>query len=125
MLDKNLIRENLPLVRERLQARGGEYHLDELVATDTEWKQVLLRSEELRRQRNEASEQIGSMKKQGMDTAVHQARVKEISSEIKSLEDKVRVLEERLKGLLHGIPNLLHESVFVGSDESANAEVRR
>src|SRR6058998_3954746 len=67
MLDKNFVRENLDFVRERLGTRGGDYSLDELVAVDAEWRQVLLRSEELRRQRNEASEQIGKRRKEGED----------------------------------------------------------
>jgi hypothetical protein len=52
MLDKNFVRENLDFVRERLAARGGKYPLDDLVATDMEWKSIIIRSEELRRQRS-------------------------------------------------------------------------
>ncbi|MEJ2109961.1 MAG: serine--tRNA ligase [Acidobacteriota bacterium] len=125
MLDKNFIRENLDLVKERLTARGGEYPLDELLAADKEWKKVMLRSEELRRQRNESTEAIGKLKRSGVDTSDQQAKVKEISSEIKSLEETVHVIEDRLNTILHGIPNLPNSSVPVGTDESANVEVRR
>lgn len=65
MLDKNFVRENLDLVKERLAARGGAYPLDELVAADADWKGFLARSEELRRRRNEASEAIGKAKRAG------------------------------------------------------------
>jgi seryl-tRNA synthetase len=125
MLDKNFVRENLEFVRERLAARGGEYPLDSLVAADMEWKNIILRSEELRRQRNEASEAIGKLKRAGKDTSAQQAKVKEISGEIKSLEEKAHLAEERLNSLLHNIPNLPNASVPVGSDETANFEVRR
>jgi seryl-tRNA synthetase len=125
MLDKNLVRGNLDFVRERLATRGGAYPLDELVSKDTEWKSITLRIEELRRQRNEASEAIGKLKREGTDTSAQQAKVKEISSEIKSLEETARVVEEQLNSLLHSIPNLPDSSVPVGSDESANVEVRR
>jgi seryl-tRNA synthetase len=125
MLDKSFIRENLDLVRERLGARGGQYPLDELLAADNEWKSVVLRSEELRRQRNEASESIGKLKRAGNDTSAQQARVKEISGEIRSLEEKLASLEERLNSLLHSIPNLPNETVPTGTDESANVEIRR
>jgi seryl-tRNA synthetase len=53
MLDKNFVRENLDFVRERLAARGGNYPLDELIAADMEWKNVMLRIEDLRRRRND------------------------------------------------------------------------
>jgi seryl-tRNA synthetase len=125
MLDKNFVRENLDFVRERLAARGGNYPLDELVAADTEWKNVLLRSEELRRRRNEESEAIGKLKRGGNDTSEQQARVKEISAEIKSLEENAKAAEERLNSFLHGIPNLPHSSVPFGCDENSNCEVRR
>jgi len=125
MLDKGFIRENLDFVRERLAARGGSYPLDELVAADNEWKSLLLRCEDLRRQRNEASEAIGKLKRAGSNTSAQQARVKEISNDIKSLEETARRAEERLKSFLHGIPNLPHASVPAGNDETANLEVRR
>jgi seryl-tRNA synthetase len=125
MLDKSFVRENLDLVRDRLATRGGDYHLEELIATDTEWKRVILQAEELRRQRNDASESIGKLKRSGENTSMQQARVKEISNEIKNLEEKVRLLEERLNSLLHGIPTLPHTSVPAGVDETANLEVRR
>ena len=125
MLDKNFLRDNLDLVRERLAARGGEYPLDELLSVDADWKKATLRSEELRRQRNEATEAIGKLKRNGVDTSEQQSKVKEISSEIKSIEETVHALEERLNSILHGIPNLPDSSVPAGTDESENQEIRR
>jgi seryl-tRNA synthetase len=125
MLDKTYIRENFDHVRERLAARGGAYSLDELMAADAEWKNIVLRSEELRRQRNEASEAIGKLKRAGNDTSEQQAKVKDISGEIKALEENLRIVEEKLNSFLHSIPNLPNASVPIGTDESANLEIRR
>ena len=125
MLDKNFVRDNIDLVKERLAARGGTYPIAELVEADTALKRVNLRIEELRRRRNEASEQIGRLRKQGQDTVEQQANVKGIAAEIKALEEKGRELDEQLNSLLHTIPNLPHASVPPGSNETANAEVRR
>ena len=125
MLDKNFVREKLDFVSERLSARGGGYPLDELMAADTERKNVLLRIEELRRRRNEASESIGKLRKTGCDTSAEQAAVKEISIEIKSLDETANEAENRLDSIMHGIPNLPHISVPIGADETENVEVRR
>ncbi len=125
MLDKSFVRENLDAVRRRLMTRGGTYPLAELVEIDAELKKVVLRTEELSRRRNEASEQIGKLKREGHDTAAQQSEVKAISAEIKSLKEEGGRLEERLSSLLDTIPNLPHPTVPVGNDESANAEVRR
>ena len=125
MLDKNFVRENLDFVRERLAARGGNYPLDDLIAADAEWKNIILRSEELRRKRNEETEKIRTLKRAGTDTTEQQAKVKEIMGEIKSLEEQAEAAEARLNSFLHTIPNLPHSSVPVGPDESFNQEVRR
>ncbi len=125
MLDKTFIRENLDHVRERLAARGSSFSLDELLAADAEWKEIALRSEEMRRQRNEASQAIGKLKGAGADTSAQQAKVKDISGEIKALEEKLKAVEEKLNSYLHGIPNLPHSSVPIGRDENANLEIRR
>jgi len=125
MLDRNFVRSHLDFVRERLSTRGGDYSIDELVPVDAELKKIVLRTDELRRQRNEASEEIGRLRKSGHDTSVQQSQVKEISAEIKSLEEPSRSLEERLNSILHGIPNLPHDTVPTGSNETANTEIRR
>jgi len=125
MLDRLFVRENLTFVKERLSARGGYYPLEELVSAESEWKAATLKGEDLRRQRNEASERIGRLKREGRETAAEQAQVKQISNEIKILEENARLLEDKLNSVLHGIPNLPHASVPVGSEESANAEIRR
>jgi seryl-tRNA synthetase len=125
MLDKNFIRENLDFVRERLATRGGSYPLDELVKTDTEWRIITLRKEELQRRRNEESADIAKRKRQGENTSEQQARVKEISSEIKTLEEEANSLGKQFETLIATIPNLPHSSVPAGSDETANVEVRR
>jgi seryl-tRNA synthetase len=125
MLDRSLVRENPDWLQKRLSTRGGDYPLDELVALDSEWKAALLQSEQLRRQRNEASEQIGRLKKEGRETAAEQARVKEVSNQIKLSEEKVLSLVERINALLYVIPNVPHESVPIGTESSANAEIRR
>jgi len=125
MLDRNIVRDQLQQVQQRLRTRGGSYPLEDLVTVDSERKEVLLRVEELRRQRNEESEAIGRLRKTGSDTAGKQARVKEISAEIRRLDETLQTLEEQTNKILHGIPNLPHDSVPVGSDDSKNLEVRR
>jgi seryl-tRNA synthetase len=125
MLDKAFVRANLDFVRKRLSERGGDYPLEELISVEAEWKKSMLQIEDLRRRRNEASEQIGKLRKEGHDTSAQQAEVKSISAQTKSLEEQSHQLEDRFNAFLHGIPNLPHPSVPTGRDESANAEVRR
>ncbi len=59
MLDINLIREKPEWVKEQVAKRNDKSPIDEIVAGDKRRREILQEVEELRRQRNEASKQIG------------------------------------------------------------------
>jgi seryl-tRNA synthetase len=59
MLDINLIREKPEWVKEQVAKRNDASPIDEIVAGDARRREILQEVEELRRQRNEASKQIG------------------------------------------------------------------
>lgn len=59
MLDINLIREKPEWVKEQVAKRNAEAPIDEIVAGDARRREILQEVEELRRQRNESSQQIG------------------------------------------------------------------
>ncbi|MFO7679305.1 MAG: serine--tRNA ligase [Chloroflexota bacterium] len=59
MLDINLIREKPEWVKEQVAKRNDVSPIDEIVAGDARRREILQEVEELRRQRNDASKQIG------------------------------------------------------------------
>jgi seryl-tRNA synthetase len=59
MLDINLIREKPEWVKEQIARLNDTAPIDEIVAADERRRQILQEVEELRRQRNESSKQIG------------------------------------------------------------------
>jgi seryl-tRNA synthetase len=59
MLDINLIREKPEWVKEQIAKRNDSAPIDEIVADDARRREILQEVEELRRQRNESSKQIG------------------------------------------------------------------
>ncbi|PID86778.1 MAG: serine--tRNA ligase [Chloroflexi bacterium] len=59
MLDINVIREKPEWVKEQVAKRNDISPIDEIVAGDKRRREILREVEELRRQRNEASKQIG------------------------------------------------------------------
>ncbi len=71
MLDINLIREKPEWVKEQIAKRNDNAPIDEILAGDGRRKEILHEVEELRRQRNESSKQIGrwmgSLKKMEAD----------------------------------------------------------
>jgi len=48
-----------------------------------------------------------------------------MKEEIAGLDEQGKALDEEFRELLAGIPNIPHETVPIGRDESANAEIRR
>ena len=127
MLDLNFVRENLPLVEEKLRQRGMDPAavLNDFREVDTRRRQAITEAETSKAQRNKASEEIAKLKKSGQDASVAMAQTKELRERISELEKTASDLDARLREILAGIPNLPHASVPVGHSADENVEVRR
>jgi seryl-tRNA synthetase len=127
MLDLNFVRENLPLVEEKLRQRGMDPAavLKDFQKVDTQRRQAITEAETSKAQRNKASEEIAKLKKSGQDASVAMAETKDLREKIQALEKTAADLDARLQDILAGIPNLPHVSVPVGHSAEQNVEVRR
>ena len=127
MLDLNFVRENLPLVQEKLRQRGMDPAavLGDFGEVDTRRRQAITEAETSKAQRNRASEEIAKLKKSGQDAGPAMAQTKELRERISELEKTASDLDARLREILAGIPNLPHASVPVGHSADDNTEVRR
>jgi seryl-tRNA synthetase len=126
MLARELLREDFERVGEQLAVRGFDIaELERWRSADAERRAKLVEVEELKRQRNEASKEIGRLKGQGEDAEAQIAAVGELKGQIEGLETSLTELGEMLSAVEFSLPNLAHESVPVGSDEAANREERK
>jgi seryl-tRNA synthetase len=127
MLDLNFVRDNLPLVEEKLRQRGVDPAalLKDFREVDTQRRQAITQAETSKAQRNKASEEIAKLKKSGQDATAAMAQTKELREQIQGLEKTATDLDARLREILVGIPNLPHASVPVGHSADENVEVRR
>ena len=127
MLDLNFVRENLPLVEEKLRQRGMDPAavLKDFREVDTQRRQAITEAETGKAQRNKASEEIAKLKKSGQDASAAMAQTKELREKISELEKTATDLDVRLRDILTGIPNLPHAGVPVGHSADDNVEVRR
>lgn len=124
MLDIKLIREREADVRMALSMRGITADLDKLAQVDQRRRKLITEAENLKRQRNAASEEIGKLKKAGKDAAGKQKIVKAIGNKIAQFDAQVRNIESELTGLMLLIPNLPHESVPAGNSAAGNVVLR-
>jgi len=125
MLDAKFVLENLESVQNRLAARGPRISLEEFVRVSREKKGVLKNVEDLRAEKNKASEEVSRLKKEGKDASSLIADMRKVGDEIAGLDERLKVFEEELKTTLLNIPNIPHESVPVGRGAEDNREVRR
>src|SRR6202521_2521387 len=127
MLDLNFVRENLPLVEEKLRQRGMDPAavLKDFREVDTQRRQAITEAETSKAQRNKASDEIAKLKKSGKDAGASMAQTKDLREKIQALEKTAADLDGRLRDILAGIPNLPHASVPIGHSAEDNVEVRR
>jgi len=124
MLDIRILRQNLDLVRRKMQERGQKIDLDAFAALDGKRRDILQEVEALRNERNTVSKEIGEKNKRKEDASAIIARMGEVSARIKVLEDALNQAEEDLRNLLLTIPNLPHESVVCGAGSEDNPVIR-
>jgi len=125
MLDIRRIRTNLEECKRLLSGRNGSYDLDALLAADDERRALIAEADAKKAQLNSVSKEIGIRKSKGEDTSEVMASMKALSDSIKEIDLRLREAEEKVTSMLLAIPNIPNESVPVGSDDSANVEVRR
>ena len=125
MLDVKFIRNNPEAVKEGLRRRGSEETpVDALLDLDRQKRRLLAESEKLKSQRNQVSEEIGQMKKEGMDAQAKILEMREVSDQIKHLDEEIRGIDAEVTDTILRIPNLLHESVPTGLSDEDNEVVR-
>jgi len=127
VLDLKLIREQPDAVAERLARRGAGATalIKELLTADTARRRLVKEAEDLKAQRNRASEAIGQAKRRGEDASTEQARMREVGDRIKALDGEVKTVDEEIARLLLQLPNLPHPSVPIGARSEDNPEIRQ
>ncbi len=124
MLDRRLIREDPDSIRRNIEVRGVSVDLDRLLALDKELLENLRAGEELKHERNVKSEEIARKKRGGESTDELHRYMKDISRRIKVHEARDKELNSELNELLLSIPNIPAESVPVGKGPEDNVTIR-
>ncbi len=124
MLDIRFIRENIDLVRKKMEERGQDIDLDRFSDLDRGRRDILQEVEVLRSERNKVSKDIGKRKQNKEDAAGLIAKMSEVSARIKELDESLKETESNLQDLIMIIPNIPHESVVYGTGEEDNPVVR-
>ncbi len=125
MYDLSFFRNNLDQLRERLATRGFALDVASFTELDSKRRQIVTESERLKADRNQATVEIGQLRKTGVDTSEQQVRVRAMGERISELDGQVNALDTEFRDFLARVPNVTQADVPVGKDETANVEVRR
>jgi seryl-tRNA synthetase len=125
MHDLSYFREHLDVIAEMAKKRGSVLDLDGFRTLDKERRELITATEQLKAQRNKASEEIARLKKEKQNTDALIAEMKQVSDRIKSADERIGHLDANQRELLLTIPNVPHTSVPVGHSAADNVEVRR
>ncbi|MDI6742605.1 MAG: serine--tRNA ligase [Smithella sp.] len=124
MLDIKYLRQNIDVVRKKMDERGQKIDFDRFLELDAKRRDILQSVETLRNERNSVSKQVGELKKQKADASALIEKMGEVSSKIKEYDESLRVIEEDLNAFVMIVPNMQHESVPQGQGSEDNPVVR-
>ena len=125
MLDLKYIRENPEAVKQGISNKNEKDRVDEILALDEKRRELILRGDELKSERNQVSSQIPVLKKQGKDVSELLSSMKVVSDQITEIDSRLREVEYDLNEILMYVPNMPHSSVPVGKTAEDNVEVRQ
>lgn len=121
MLDPRILKENPEAVREMLKKRNmTDFPLDELIMLHKLRGDFIIKTQQLRRQKNLLSEAIASKKKSKQDESFELGEMKQVSAQLDQTEFEAIQIGEKFNQLMMTLPNLLHDTVPVGKDEHDN-----
>lgn len=123
MLDPRLIRNEPDRLAAGLAAKQVEVDIESLVALEARRRVLIAETEDLKRERNEASENIARMKKEGKDASDAITATRTLSDRIRELDTALSQLQEQLDFELLSLPNLPDPKAPLGTSEADNVVV--
>ncbi len=126
MLDIKKIRQETEVVKEKLKIRGVEEEvITDFLFLDEKRRELLVKVEELKKYRNDVSEEIAVLKRNQKDGSAKLEEMTQVVIDIKNYDEELSLIDNKIKNIAVMLPNLPHKSVPIGEDEEANEEVRR
>jgi seryl-tRNA synthetase len=128
MLDLGFVRNNLELVEEKLRARGADPAalLGDFRALDVARREAITAAEQAKARRNELSQQVGALKKQGQheQAAAVMDETRALKEKLDELDQTAVRLDEQLRLAIASVPNLTRDEVPPGKSEADNVVVK-
>ena len=130
MIDIKLIRENREVVKENISKKFQDEKLvlvDEVYELDKRVREVQVRVDGLKADKNKLSGEIGKLMKDGKKEEAEEikSRIAETAGEISELEVEQENLTKEIKDKMMVIPQIMDSTVPIGHDDTENVEVQK
>lgn len=126
MLDLKRIRTDFDAVAKKLATRGVDQEtLTTLKELDIKRRELLIKSEEAKAQRNVASAAIAQAKRNKENADEQITAMQTLSADIKTIDAELADVDANLQSMVTVLPNTPADDVPLGADEDENVEVRR
>lgn len=118
MIDIKLILSEPDRVKELLSRKGCDADLGRIAELDGQRRALIVKGDELKKQRNEASAMVPKLKKEGKDVSDIIARTKAIGGEITEIDKQIAAVESELTDAVSVLPNLPDDDLAPGGKEN-------
>ena len=124
MIDIKLVRQNGKEIEKKLQTKDPSISLAELVQLDEAIREAKTKVEKLKAARNEQSQQIGLLKREGKDPSSIMEAVAAHAEEIHQLDQQLAQWEQQFIHELAKLPNLPMEDIKISEFPQDNVIVK-
>ena len=124
MIDIRLIRKDPALIQQRLQTKVADADVSKVLILDEAIRSKKTEVEQLKAKRNEASDSIGRLKREGKDCSQQMKDVATMAERIHQLDHEISVAEPELTDELARLPNLPMDEIPISPDPKDNVMVR-
>ena len=126
MLDIKKIRSDFDEVAKKLATRGvAKEKLQALHDLDIKRRELIVKSEELKAQRNQVSDEIAAVKRAKGDASSQIAAMQKVSGDIKAIDAELEEVKTEINDIVVMLPNIPNPLDPIGPDEDSNEEQRR
>ena len=126
MLDLKLIRQEPDFIKEKLATRGVDpADIDDLLAMDAQRRELIVKSETMKAQRNKVSDEISQLKRNKQDADDKITEMRQVSGDIKKIDAQLDDLKAQVHDAAAHLPNIPNDNVPVGLTEDGSVEIRK
>lgn len=124
MLDRKRLRNEPELIREAIEAKKEKADINAWLAADNDKRNLMLKIEDLRKERNRLSKEVSVKKRNGEDAEEEMILSRQTGELLSELENKLSAITETITALELSFPNIPDSDVPRGGEEN-NTEVAR